>query len=239
MALAIDASTPARFSGTDIVTSASFTPPTGAFLVACVNCNDNGSTGAIPVMTSSPSLTWTTQGLRNKQDTGGLGGTAAIFTAVAGSGAMTASADNNRPTPDWQVSCKLYVVTGQDATTPMDVTPTEGSSTTNNLSASALTTATDGAWVFGAATDWAANGVPTSTDVADGWDVGGIVSGCSVRKSAATSPAGAVTLNFDAGGTGAATWNWVAIAVRPAAAAATTSAPIRSPYRARLPLLVR
>jgi hypothetical protein len=89
MALAVDASSPARASGANTngtltITTASFTPPAGSVLVATVQANDRnagaGATGA--VTNSGTALTWTKVGERNILDSGGNSGYAGLFVAV-------------------------------------------------------------------------------------------------------------------------------------------------------------
>src|SRR3546814_9310570 len=74
------------------------------------------------------------------------------------------------------LSLKVYVVTGQHATTPIGAVG-EGSSTTNAITPNAYTSTANNSRGFGCATDWNANGVPTSTDTEDAFHSAGNISG--------------------------------------------------------------
>jgi hypothetical protein len=236
VAVAIDASSPARATGsttngTLVATTASFTPPANSVLVATAQANarTNGGgngvgTGAIT--NSGTALTWTKINERNLADAGGLSGYAGIFVAVlTTSQAMTAtltmtagtnSNDINTPT------IKLYVVTGADLTTPNGGT-TEGSSTTNALTTTGFTTVGASSMGFFSACDWNALGPTiTSSDctVDAGGAAGGTISYASGYKVLGTAGSSA-TFNIDAPGTNAAAWNWVTAEIEVAAAAAT------------------
>jgi hypothetical protein len=114
-----------------------------------------------------------------------------------------------------RVSAKCYVVTGQHGT-PVP-TVGEGSSTTNNLTASVLTSQFDNSLLFVAGTEWnvPTDGVPVSSDLTeDGANYAGNLSVLAGHKTLGS--AAAQTANLDAAGTGACEWNWVAIEVREA-----------------------
>lgn len=224
MTLAIDSSSPIRWTGTPAnnvdITSASFTPPAGALLVVCASFNETSATPVEGSVSDSQSLTWTLQGRRNDGDAGGLNGGAEIWTAIVStSTSMTVSV---RRTTDAggtggtrRVSAVCYVVTGQHAT-PVP-TVGEGSSTTNNLTASIFTSAFADSLAIVAGTEWnvPTDGVPVSSDLTeDGANYAGNLSVLAGHKT--LGAAGAQTANLDAAGTGACEWNWVAIEVRDA-----------------------
>lgn len=219
MALAVDASTPAfAAAATDPWTTASFTPPNDSLLVVVVTANGSGS--AAPVLTvTSTGLTFTSR------VTGGtVDPYVEIFTSEVGANggtARTVSVETNLLGSNFDSGgVKVYVLTGQHATF-VDATGS-GTSITNNITPTVLTTVSDGSWVFGGGSEWNSLGIPTSTDVNEGYDDADMSFIC-VRKSATTSPAGAVTLNFDAAGTDAATWAWAAISIAPATGGVTAS----------------
>ena len=118
-----------------------------------------------------------------------------------------------------RISAKGYVVTGQHAS-PIGANG-EGSSTTNNITPTVFTSTGENSFGFGAACDWSANGTPASSDLTeDAADYAGAISVEDGYKDLGAS--GAETMNFDAAGTGAATWNWVALEILAAADAGDT-----------------
>jgi hypothetical protein len=230
MAIAIDASSPIRFTGTPAnnvdITSASFTPPTGSVLVVCVSADTNGSGDNITISVSGSSLTWTNRVEHDPGDASAMGGHASIWTPADGSTVPASSQTvsvrrtaGNGSTG--RISVKIYVVTGADTADPTGATG-ENHSTTNNITPNAYTSTVNNSRAFGCATDWNQLGVPTSTDTEDGADYSGAISVVSLFKAADTATSGTtVTMNFDAGGTGNAEWNWVALEVRPGAGGAS------------------
>lgn len=217
MALAVDASTPA-FKGAmaTSVTSASFTPPVGSLLVCCIGTT---SFTATPTITyASTSLTFAQQVTSNVAGQG----TAFIHTSPVGANGGSARTVQATTSSYAEIALKVYVVTGQHATF-LDITGS-GNSTTNAITPTVLTTTVDDCWVFGIGAEFQSLGVPTSTDVGEGYDDTDMSHLC-VRKAATTTPAGAVTLNFDAAGTGTAAWAWAAIAIRPDTGGAAPAPP--------------
>lgn len=225
MALAIDASTPVIASvgsGVFTVATASFTPPIDALLVAaCFSDNGTGTSNdpAPTVTNSGTAFTWALGPARNpSEDTGG---SAKIYTAkVTVSQAMTVTyATGGSASTGHACKLKVYVVTGQDLTSPIGAVG-EGSSVVNSITPTVYTSTVDLSLAIGCAVDWAANGVPTSTDIEDGAHTAGNISAVACYKASTTTPSGsAVTLDFDAAGAAAADWNWVALEIKPAAAA--------------------
>lgn len=216
MAISLDASTPAfAASSTKPWTTASFNPPNNSTLVAVVLCDAMGAGDTIVSVTDSLSqLTFAPR----RRDGTNVEGVSEIFTAQVGmnGGARTISATEvGSTTPAGGV--KIYVLIGADqGVNPSDIVNGGSGIVTNNLTANAFTTALDGCWVFGGGAEWQSLGVPTSTDVGEGFDDLDMSFIC-VRKSAATTPAAAVTLNFNAAGSGTndALWSWSAISVLP------------------------
>lgn len=226
MAIAIDGSSPIRFTGTPAnnvdITSASFTPPAGSVLVVCVSADTNGNTDNITISVSGSSLTWVNRVEHDPGDAGANGGHASIWTPADGSTVPASSQTvsvrrtaGNGSTG--RISGKVYVVTGADTADPTGATG-ENHSTTNNITPNAYTSTVNNSRGFGCGTDWNQLGTPTSTDTEDGGDYSGAISVVSLFKAADTATSGStVTMNFDAGGTGNAEWNWVALEILPAA----------------------
>lgn len=230
MALAHDSSTPVRWTGTPAnsvnITSASFTPSNGALLVVNVQADVIAVSlvGGITV-SDSTGRTWTP---RKEQPGAGNNGFAGVYTAIANGSAMTVSVQRTTGGTGGatRISATCDVWTGQHAT-PTGNTG-GGTSATNNLTAAAYSSSADNSRCIGGATDWNQLGTPTSTDTEDGADYTGQISVISVYKAADTTPSGtAVTLNFDAGGTAAAAWSWVALEIIPAAGAAQDTPELR------------
>lgn len=230
MAIAIDASSPIRFTGTPAnnvdITSASFTPPAGSVLVVCVSADTNGNTDNITISVSGSSLTWTNRVEHDPGDAGAMGGHASIWTPADGStvpaSAQTVSVRRTAGNGSTgRISVKIYVVTGADTADPTGATG-EGHSTTNSITPNAYTSTVNNSRGFGCGTDWNQLGTPTSTDTEDGADYSGAISVVSLHKAADTATSGStVTMNFDAGGTGNAEWNWVALEILPGAGGGT------------------
>jgi hypothetical protein len=227
MPLAVDTSTPARVSLTggpgtgNTVTTATYDPPGSSVLVATAQINVNvaggGVTGA--VTNNGTALTWTTVAERSKSDSGGLSGYAGIFVAaLAGARTgmtvtFTGLAVTGGATNVGSPSMKVYVVTGGDIGTPVGGSA-EGSSTTNNLTTTGLTTVRDSSLGFVAGSEWNVLGTPTSADTTfDGFTAPTWISGGSGYKALSTAGSSA-TFNLDAGGTAAAAWDWVSAEIK-------------------------
>ena len=126
MALALDASTPAKWGeGTPLTTnrtSASFTAPSGALLVVCVGSDDTAGNTATFGVSDSGGLLWTRQIFINPEVGNGSGTTppVAIYTATTVSAvAGTISVQRATGTATYEnLWAKCYVVTGQHASPP-------------------------------------------------------------------------------------------------------------------------
>lgn len=226
MAIAIDDTTVPRFTGTPAngvdITSASFTPANNSWIYVAVN-GDSQSNQDITISVSGGSLTWSNEVERDLGDAGAQPGHSSIWKAQVVTGAsMTISVRRTAGNGGTnRLSAKPYLVTGADATNPTGATG-EGTSTTNNLSAAAYTSTVNNSRAIGCGCDWNQLGTPTSTDTEDGADYSGAISVVSAYKAADTPSSGtAVTLNFDAGGSSGAAWNWVALEIKPAAGGST------------------
>jgi hypothetical protein len=245
VAVAVDASTPARWSAVDSgtnVVSASFTAPANALLVLCVSWDTTnvGPTDATTV-TDSGGLTWTQQVARLGSEATGGGGSG-IWTARTTSAAartvtvkypsLTAGAATKR------ISCKLFVLTGVDVDgTPVDTVGAnnEGGTNTDPTTTSSLTPGASGLLVV-SATDWNQTGLATSSDLtynvspnSDGAaDYTGAISVIAGYKACTSGVA--VTANLNPPAT--PQYKWCQVVVRQAAAAATKAPPpFRRPWR--------
>lgn len=225
MAIAIDGSSPIRFTGTPNnnvdITSASFTAPANSLLVVNVSADTNGSSENITISVSdSGGLTWTNQVERDPGDAGAEAGHASIWTAQQPTSAsrtvsVRRTAGNGSTN---RISVKVDVWTGSDIGGDPIGNVGEGSSTTNNITPNAYTSSVNNSRGVGCATCWNQLGTPTSTDTEDAADYSGAISVLSLYKAADTATSGTVvTMNFDAGGSGTAAWNWVALEILPGA----------------------
>lgn len=243
MAVAVDASSPIRFSGTCTagasITSASFTAPADALIVACLSRDGNddtehGTTGA----SDSGGLTWTKRVERTCTEAT-AGGGSAIFTARTTTSASRTVTLTRTGGPGAGVtwSCKIYVLTGVDVDgTPVDTVGAnnEGGSGTNNLSTTSITPGATGLLLC-ADTDWNQRGLFTSSNLTISTDdFAGLISVCSGYRTCTSGVS--VNGNLDAGGTSLAQHKWCQIIVREAAAAATKARP---PFRRRLRFFTR
>lgn len=226
MSLAIDASTPIRWTGTpadDVnITSPSFTAPSGAILVLTVEADSTTANQAGADLTitvgDSGGLTWTQRVEADKGtvagwDGVGEGGGAYIFTATTVSATartVTVQRSNGNGGTN-RISCKLYAVTGQNTTDPIGASGT-GSTTTNDSALAVLTTEQANSLVFLCLTDWSQSGSPSSSDgTEDSADYSGAISVMSAYE--AQGAAGAVTMNANHGGTGNVVTIWAALEI--------------------------
>jgi hypothetical protein len=229
MAIAVDGSSPARVSATSAtataLTTASFTAPADALLVACWNMDGLGSGTYTYVATDTGGLTWTREIDRSHGETTSSGA-AGIFTARTTSSASRTVSFNPTFTgagaADIRKSLRVYALTGVDVDgTPVDTVGAnnEGGSGTNNLTTTSITPGATGL-IIAVDTDWNQLGVFTSSDLTiDTADYAGQISVVSGYK-ACTSGVG-VTANLDAGGTGTAQHKWCQVIVREASVALT------------------
>jgi len=208
------------------VTTGSFTPPSGALLIAFAwHDTAGGNLTNTSVVTDSLGLTWTRRATRSKQDdgAGAANGHIAISTAVATGAAMTVTTTGtNTGNP---AGLYVRVIPGADTTTPMDATPVEGTTNAAVVSTS-IVTATDGARCFLQVIDWnvaaamtAGTGQTSVVSDAIGASDDRVYLGVT---NAVTSPAGSTALSTGSPSTGN-TNNWIGIAVRPAAGGGSVS----------------
>ena len=207
------------------VTTASFTPPAGALLIAFAwHDTAGGNTTNTSAVTDSQGLTWTRRATVSKQDdgVGAANSHIAVSTAVVvSSTAMTVTTTGTNCNDP--AGIYVRVITGADTTTPMDATPVEGTTTGAAVSTS-ITTVTDGARAFLIVIDWNVAGAITA-GTAQTAVVSDTIGASDDRiylgvTDAVTSPAGSTTLST-ASPTSGNTNNWIGIAVRPAAGGVT------------------
>lgn len=211
-AIAIDASTPAPFGGSTAnvlsITSASFTAPVGSRILVGVGFDANGAETTTVV--DSQGLTWTRK-IRNTNLFAELWISSVVPSAVA----RTVTCSTTGGAGATLIWAKPWVLTGVNATTPTGATGT-GTSATNAITPNVYTSTIPNSMAFAVAMDDNVNGVPTSSDVGTGALATGNECWLAVSKAAATPSAGtAVTLNFDAAGSGGALWSWAAVEVLP------------------------
>lgn len=205
-------------TGTQSTTSAAFSPAAGSLIVIDAIA-DSGASGITASITDSVGLTWTAVG--TVQD-GGAGGAAMswwAYTAASQTG-MTVTVTWAGTGTSLTKAVKPTTWTGT-ATTSAVVTKAQAASATNNLTVNVTTTNT-GCRISGAAIDWNALGLPTSTDDEVGFHSASNISGVAVHKSADSGASGSsVGLNFDAFGAAAADWGYKVYEIVPAAGGGT------------------
>lgn len=239
MALAIDA-TVARFSANNndfsgnplTATSASFTPANGSLLVLFVHAGEADANRVSSSSVSGGSLTWTKQQENGSGFNGGGANTeayAAVWTAPVVTGApMTIAAqigwqDNFS---DYDVSGKVYIITGQHAS-PIGAKnkggPTSDSGTGISPTLIASTSGIGRVLYGGSERNGGSGspGDPTSTDTADHAYLSTILGVLSAYKGSNHSSGASVAGNLD--GAGATVWNWVAIEIIEASGASSTT----------------
>jgi hypothetical protein len=222
MAIAVDASSPVRWSGANTANgstfvSASFTPPNGSFIVIMItNDTTTGESGAAYTLTGG-SLTYTNRVERQGTETT-TGGYSGIYTApvVTGS-AMTITLTRTAGTASTgRASLWARVLTGVDGTTPVDTVgaSNEGGSTSTTLTTTSITPGANG-MLFVADTDWNTKGVMTSSDLTI--DTANYATAISVASGYKTCTSGVgVTGSLTAGAAGPQ-HKWTQIIVREAA----------------------
>lgn len=218
-AIAVDGSTPIRFATTgsqSSFTSASFTAPANALLVACIN-SDGVSPDPTITATDTGSLTWTNRVIRQFSESTS-GGYSAIATArTTSSTSRTVTVTN--ATGARQMSGKVYVLTGVDVDgTPLDsvTASNEGGTGTNNATTTSITPGANGLLIV-CDTDFNELGAfETSSDLTgETADYAGTISVFSGYK-AATSGVG-ITGNMNAAGSATAQHKWTQLIVRESA----------------------
>ena len=194
------------------VTTASFTAPAGALLVAVMKADAND--GLITYNYSdSGGLTWTEH---VKQQAAGSG-SAAIATAVTTSAVARTVTVSRTGATTGDLAIKVFIVTGQDAVDPIGQTA-QGASAVNHIQPALFTSGADDAYVFVAATEWQDLGAPASGDLeADNFN-GATISFLTGYRYLGAIGAKGITLN--AASTGTPDWDWAALEILPSTGAA-------------------
>lgn len=241
MAIAVDASSPIRWTGTwsasdgGSITSAAFTAPADALLVLCGQADTSSTGDGVLTGTDSGGLTWTTRIARTGTEST-AGGNSVIATARTVSAvSRTVNLVGNDPggTNKWgtgRASAKLYVLTGVDVDgTPVDTVGAgnEGFSSTNDMTTTSITPGANGLLIVSDC-EWNALGdFEASSDLTqDSAHYASAISVCSGYKTC-TSGVG-VTGNLNANGSSAAHHKWCQVTVREAAAGGRTTKNTRS-----------
>jgi hypothetical protein len=225
MVLAVDASTPARWSAATLganatFTSASFTPPAGALLVLMIASDSNAQTALTFTVADSQSGAWTQQVKEDGTDLDpATGGGAYVWTRNTTTSNTSMTITATRVTSPGEgtgrVSCMAYVVTGQ-AASPVGATARNKQTSGTSWTPAGPTTTVANAFIFAVFTDWQANPSPASSDLtADGLQYSGAISVLSGYKNVAS--AGATTANFNVS-SGTMNTCYCALEIQPAAA---------------------
>src|SRR5574340_1733091 len=208
MALALDASTPTQVTSTTsaTLTTASFTAPANALLVAFISF-DSGPAGTVRTFTISDTggLTWTLVGRRSNgtntpAGTGTDGGVYVFSATTTTSAARTVSAtESARSNPEGlQLAVKVFTDTG-GAPTVGNVT---GFTTASGLPSLSVTTSAANSWVWSVPSDWTQSGLGTagtSQTLTDEFNPTGSYTGHAWKQNSTTATSGtAVTMNLTA-----------------------------------------
>lgn len=208
--LTIAVATPWAQAGSGNVTTTATPTTAGDLLVAAIAADTGGAAPTI-TLTSVPALTWTQRIASGGSNTSQV----RLYTAVATGATTTATI----AVPGSSArALQLYKVTGYNTAQPIGVT-WSGTSSTNNWTASTYVSSTAGSIGMAVASDWAALGAPSSTDLGQPSHLqvtGTSLSWIAVRKAAPTATAGtSVSFNVDAAGGGTPAWRAVAMELRP------------------------
>lgn len=224
MAVALDASTPARVGGTtSAVATAPFTAPVDAFLVAVVAFDGNNTDITAAVTDSVDGATGWSQRVTRQITETTSGAYSSIWTkritsAVSRTVSSTWSAGGAGP--GLQQFLKVYVWTGVDVDgTPFDTVGAnnEGGSTSNAFDTTSLTPGATGVLVA-VSSEWNALGAfQASSNLTQDTDTAANLSYCSGYRTCSNGVG--VSANFNAAGTSAAQHKWTQIIIREAGGA--------------------
>ena len=217
-------------TGTTVVT-ASFTPLDNCILVVCGFCNGEGAEVLAITDSVDGATGWTTRVIRNSTEAGQDNGVAVIATKefTTGHAARTVTMTRSGGTGANHKGMKVYQITDYDTSDPVDVVG-ENDTTTNDLTTTVFT-ATKAGRAYAAYGDWNASGAPATSDETGEYTYhsAGNYSGM-VHKKSAGHAAGAVSMNFNGGGTAGVAAVWVAIAIADAAAGGAVPIAAKSMY---------
>jgi hypothetical protein len=222
VALAIDASTPAKVTGTTaaIVTS-SFSPPAASMLVAFVARNGPASNNDDGTVSSTGGLTWALAGRKSKTvtSTGGAGteACAEIWVAYAatapGSITVTDTRADAATGSDRQHILKPVVVTGDEVTWAGAIAAAFSAS---GLPSVSLSTTQPSSWVLGVSSDWSAAGLGTVGSGQTMIDEDNVVGQYSAHiwRQTSTTPASGTSVTMNLTAPSAEQFNQLAIELR-------------------------
>jgi hypothetical protein len=165
VALAIDASSPAATTvsgvSTTPISTASFNPPAGSYLVVAFSANTaSGVTPGTPTITDNlgTPLTYNLRQWKTRATAPTANGQVAIWTApVVSGGSMIVSVTTGTASGNQQTALKVWVITGQDSVTPVGTNGKNASTSASSISQS-YTGAGTGGWGFLVTCDWSALG---------------------------------------------------------------------------------
>ncbi len=241
MALAIDASTPAKATGTGTaITTVSFTPPNGSLVLLGFGSNNTSvgtDTSISSVTNTGTAITWTRRARKNTNasSTGGAGtaGGAEIWTGVGNGGAITVTANGVGSGVGFEKYLQPVVLTSADTTSLANVTAAFSTSGTVTLT---LASCLAGSYVFSFSSDWAQKGLITSIGsgqtVISEHDVTGQITIHGWRTTSVLGAGGSQTMNIVT--PTAQQFNQVAIEIRDSGGAAAARLATATPNRARL-----
>lgn len=196
-------------------TSATYGASEVIVVVVCQNCNqDNFPTPGTP---SGGSLSWTQ--ILDQSGTAGNYARTTAWWATTGAGGTYSVTQTTTRTAGASLSTRgvLYRLTGARTTGPVGATDGHNGTTTDPLTSNTnlqLTTASTGAMLFAAATDWSASTVAVDLDsgLTDTTDLNATEAGqatfISFRSNALTADDSDVRASMDASGT---TGNWACL----------------------------
>lgn len=234
MAVALDASTPTRWSGTPangvaMQMATAFTAPANSFLEVMV-CGDSATpdNGWAVTVSDDSGLTWTTgpERLPNETTQGGYAGVfyANAVSSVARKVTVTRSGNASASA---RMTAKCYVWTGVDiGGTRVDTISAnnEGTgSTQTNQAFTALTPGATGVLTMGV-TDWNAKGTITSSDFGGPLDTGDFAGVINTASGYQVCSSGVSITGHVTAGAAAPIWKWADVIVRQSAAAGPTAA---------------
>lgn len=227
MTIARDVSSPARVgligngSGTSSGTSASFTPPNNSLVTVSISCDASSTTPASSVTNTGPAVTWT----KKSQGANATGGVAIIYEGFVATGSamtVTASVTTGRSASNENGGAYVDVWTGANSSQGTAATA-NGSSSTQNISPSLTTTATN-SQVIGTACEWQDFGADTSTDTFTAYTNTNIAGIRAYKASVVPSSGTNTSINFAAPAAGP-TWSYALLEILDAGGGGGGSAP--------------
>lgn len=156
--------------GPAAATSPTFSPPAGGLIVVGVAANNaTGAAPSVPTIADSIGLSWTLRQWQSRADSPTVDGQAAMFTAVATTGApMTVSVTGHSDAANSQVAIKVWYT--QVAGCTVGVSGKAGSAGASSINQS-YTARANGGQLVAAVCDWTVQGpqtVPAATETGDG-----------------------------------------------------------------------